>query len=94
LASNGSYLDAAHALMIASFRTLGERSVIELRPDRANRWIRGALRDSNLGRELSLNLENLIDQTERHWFGDRENDPAIYSQWRTAYSELTQKTMD
>ncbi len=90
LASAGSYLEAAHTLMIASFRTLGERSIIELRPDRANRWIRGALLDSGLDRQLAASLETLIDRTERHWFGDRVNNPVIYSQWRSAYSKLTQ----
>lgn len=89
LAATARYLEAAHHLMIASFRTLAETSVIELRPDRPNRWIRMALRDSTLNPHLAAEIEGLIDRTERHWFGDRENDPAIYSQWRSAYRELS-----
>jgi hypothetical protein len=89
LAASSRYLEAAHYLMIASFRTLAETSVIELRPDRPNRWIRLALRDSRLEPDLAIKIESLIDRTERHWFGDRENDPAIYSQWRSAYLELS-----
>ena len=55
LAASGRYLDAAHRLMLASFRTLAERSLIELRPDRSNRWIRAALRGSTLGRTSPSN---------------------------------------
>lgn len=89
LAATARYLEAAHYLMIASFRTLAETSVIDLRPDRPNRWIRMALRDSRLEPALAVRIEGLIERTERHWFGDRDNDPAIYSQWRSAYMELS-----
>lgn len=89
LAADGYYLEAAHRLMLASFRTLGEREVIELRPDRSNRWIRAALHKSALGAELADDLDRLVERTERRWFSDRENDPAIYSQWRTAFERLS-----
>lgn len=89
LAASGSYLEAAHHLMIATFRTLAERSVIELRPDRSNRWIRLAVRRSKLNDSLALRIDDLIGRTERHWFGDRENSPAIYSQWQSTYQELS-----
>jgi len=88
LAAEGRYLDAAHRLMLASFRALAERSVIELRPDRPNRWIRGALRRSSLGEGLALEMGALIEQTERHWFGDRRNEPAIYERWRSTFARL------
>jgi hypothetical protein len=88
LAADGFYLEAAHRLMLASFRTLGERSVIELRPDRSNRWIRAALHKSTLGDGLAGDLDDLVERTERRWFGDRENDPAIYAQWRAAFERL------
>jgi len=88
LAGEGRYLDAAHRLMLASFRMLGERSVIELRPDRANRWIRAALHQSALERDLAGELDTLVEQTERRWFGDRDNDPAIYAEWRAAFERL------
>jgi len=89
LAADGFYLEAAHRLMLASFRTLGERSVIELRPDRSNRWIRAALHKSALGAELAADLDHLVERTERRWFGDRENDPAIYTQWCAAFERLS-----
>jgi hypothetical protein len=89
LAASGSYLDAAHSLMIASFRTLAERSVIELRPDRSNRWIRRALRDSKLNENLVREIDRLVARTERHWFGDRENSPAIYSDWKSAFEQVS-----
>jgi hypothetical protein len=89
LAEDGYYLEAAHRLMLASFRTLGERAVIELRPDRSNRWIRAALHKSALGAELAADLDGLVQRTERRWFSDRENDPAIYAQWRTAFERLS-----
>jgi len=89
LAADGYYLEAAHRLMLASFRTLAERSVIELRPDRSNRWIRSALHKSALGAELAADLDRLVERTERRWFSDRENDPAIYAQWRNAFERLS-----
>lgn len=89
LAADGYYLEAAHRLMLASFRTLAERSVIELRPDRSNRWIRSALYKSALGAELAADLDRLVERTERRWFSDRENDPAIYAQWRAAFDRLS-----
>jgi hypothetical protein len=89
LAAQGYYLEAAHRLMLASFRTLGERAVIELRPDRSNRWIRGALHKSALGAELADDLDRLVERTERRWFSDREDDPAIYTQWRAAFERLS-----
>ena len=89
LAASGSYLEAAHLLMIASFRSLAENAVIELRPDRSNRWIRSALFASKLNSNLAGEIDGLIDRTERHWFGDRENDPAIYTQWRSAFEAVT-----
>ena len=92
LAASAGYLEAAHYLMVASFRVLAETSVIDLRPDRANRWIRTALRDSRLRPDLAARIEGLIENTERHWFGDRENDPAIYSQWHSTYRELSRPT--
>jgi hypothetical protein len=89
LAAGGRYLDAAHHMMIASFRALGERAVIELRPDRSNRWIRAALRDSRLGADLTSELDRLVAETEHRWFGARENDAAIYSAWRTAFERVS-----
>ena len=89
LAASGNFLEAAHNLMIASFRTLAERSVIELRPDRSNRWIRRALRDSQLNGQLVGEIDRLVARTERQWFGDRENSPDIYSDWRSAFDQLS-----
>jgi len=89
LAASGNFLEAAHNLMIASFRTLAERSVIELRPDRSNRWIRRALRDSQLNGQLVGEIDSLVARTERQWFGDRENSPDIYSDWRSAFDQLS-----
>ena len=88
-AAAGNFLEAAHNLMLASFRTLAERSVIELRPDRSNRWIRRALRESKLNDELVSEIDGLVARTERHWFGDRENSPDIYSQWKSAFDQLS-----
>jgi len=92
LAASGSYLEAAHSLMIASFRTLAERSVIDLRPDRSNRWIRRALRDTKLNENLIREIDRLVTRTERHWFGDRENSPAIYSDWKSAFDQVSRAT--
>ena len=89
LAAAGNFLEAAHSLMIASFRTLAERSVIDLRPDRSNRWIRRALRDSKLNEELVTEIDRLVARTERHWFGDRENRADIYAQWKSAFDQLS-----
>jgi len=88
LAADGRYLEAAHRLMLASFRALAERSVIELRPDRPNRWIRTALLRSSLAEGLALEIGALIEQTERLWFGDRRNDPGIYARWRSTFEWL------
>ena len=93
LAASGRYLDAAHRLMLASFRTLAERSVIELRPDRSNRWIRAALRRSALADSLVGEIDGLLQRTERRWFGDRardgKNDPELYARWRAAFEQLS-----
>ncbi len=96
LAAGGNYLDAAHRLMLASFRALAERSVIELRPDRSNRWIRAALRGSTLAESLSVEIDALVARTEQRWFGDRVRDPAhdseIYARWRRAFEQLSVQT--
>jgi hypothetical protein len=89
LAASGRYLDAAHRLMLATYRTLAERSVIELRPDRPNRWIRAALRGSALAESLSIEIDTLVERTERRWFGDRSDDPEIYARWRSAFEQLS-----
>jgi hypothetical protein len=89
LAASGRFLEAAHNLMIASFRTLAERSVIDLRPDRSNRWIRRALRDSQLNGNLVGEIDSLVARTERQWFGDRNNSPDIYSEWKSAFDQLS-----
>ncbi len=89
LAAGGRYLDAAHRLMLASFRTLAERSLIELRPDRSNRWIRSALRGSPLAQGLAVEIDALVERTERRWFGNRAEDPEIYARWRSAYEQLS-----
>jgi hypothetical protein len=88
LAAAGRYLEAAHWMMIASFRALGERSVIELRPDRSNAWIRAALAESELPRGLSAEIAALVARTERRWFGERADEPDIYAQWRSAFERL------
>lgn len=87
-AQSGRYLEAAHSLMIACFRAMAERSLIELRPDRSNRWIRAALRSSSLSESFVAELDRLISGTEQRWFGDRRNDPEIYLQWRSAFERL------
>ena len=89
LAASGRYLEAAHSLMIACFRAMAERSLIELRPDRSNRWIRAALRSSSLGESLVAELDRLISGTEQRWFGDRRNDAEIYLQWRSALERVS-----
>lgn len=89
LAADGRYLEAAHRLMLASFRTLAENSVIELSPERSNRWIRAALRESSLAQPLAVELDALVERTERKWFGERANDPRIYAEWRSAFERLT-----
>jgi hypothetical protein len=88
LAAAGRYLEAAHWLMIASFRALAERSVIELRPDRSNAWIRAALMDSKLPGELSAEIAALVARTERRWFGERAEEPEVYLQWQSALERL------
>jgi hypothetical protein len=90
LAAAGSYLDAAHYLMIASFDLLARHSIIELRPDRPNRWIRDALQNSRLVRSLADEINSLVVHTEYLWFGGRLNDPEIYSQWLSAFERLSE----
>jgi hypothetical protein len=88
LASSGRYLEAAHSLMIACFRAMAERSLLELRPDRSNRWIRAALYRSSLGAGLAAEFDRLIVATEQRWFGGRHNDPEIYLKWKSAFARL------
>jgi hypothetical protein len=89
LAAAGRYLEAAHRLMIATFHALADRSIIELRPDRSNRWIRAALRQSSLASGLASEIDTLVGHTERRWFGRREDDPDIYTQWLSAFERLS-----
>jgi len=89
LAASGNYLEAAHCLMIASFHALADHSIIQLRPDRSNRWIRDAVRKSPLARGLADEIDALVLCTERRWFGGRENDPDIYAQWLSALERLS-----
>jgi hypothetical protein len=88
LADSGRFLEAAHRLMIACFGVLAQRSVIELRPDCSNRWIRAALRGSPLAAGFAIEIGALVERTERRWFGNRENEPAIYYDWRSVYQRL------
>jgi hypothetical protein len=88
LADSGRFLEAGHRLMIASFGLLAERSVIELRPDRSNRWIRAALRGSALAGTFGAEIATLVERTERRWFGDRRNEAEIYFDWRSVYQRL------
>ena len=88
LATSGNYLEAAHCLMIASFHALADHSLIELRPDRSNRWIRGAVRKSPLVPKLADEIDTLVVHTERRWFGGRENEPEIYARWLSAFERL------
>ena len=88
LAASGRFLEAGHRLMIASFGVLAERSVIELRPDRSNRWIRAALPGSTLAEALVIEIGALVERTERRWFGKRENEPDIYFDWLSIYQRL------
>src|SRR5262249_44982903 len=88
LAASGRYLEAAHRMMIASFRCLSDRAVIELRPDRSNLWIRGAIGSSRLNQGLAREIDTLVTRTEWRWFGDRRNDPAIYADWRSVFERL------
>jgi hypothetical protein len=88
LAASGRFLEAGHRLMIASFAVLAERSVIELRPDRPNRWIREALCDSALAEALAIEIGALVERTERRWFGNRESEPDIYLDWLSVYQRL------
>ncbi len=89
LAAAGSYLEAAHRLMLACFATLAERGVIELRPDRSNRWIRASLRRSTLPHTVTAEIDSLVEGTERRWFGRREEDPEIYQRWQAALARLS-----
>ena len=88
LAAAGRYLDAAHCLMIASFLALAKNSIIELRPDRSNRWIRSALKDSPLEGKLADEMDELVVRTEQRWFGGREDDPELYNQWLSAAARI------
>jgi len=47
------------------------------------------LRNSQLDGKLVAEIDGLVARTERHWFGDRENSPDIYSQWRSAFDQLS-----
>jgi hypothetical protein len=88
LADSGRFLEAGHRLMIASFGVLAERSLIELRPDRSNRWIRDALRGSPLAEGLAVEVGALVERTERKWFGNRDNESGIYLDWTSVYQRL------
>jgi hypothetical protein len=88
LAAAGHFLEAGHRLMIATFGLLARRSVIELRPDRSNRWIRAALPGSTLTEAVAIEIGALMEQTERRWFGRRENEPDIYDRWLSVYQRL------
>jgi hypothetical protein len=89
LAVAGNYLEAGHRLMIACFHALADHSIIELRPDRPNQWIRRAVRKSPLPSSLADDLDLLVMRTERRWFGGRENDPDIYTQWLSVFERLS-----
>jgi hypothetical protein len=47
------------------------------------------LRDSQLNGQLVGEIDRLVARTERQWFGDRENSPDIYSDWRSAFDQLS-----
>jgi hypothetical protein len=89
LARSGNYLEAGHCLMIATFHTLADRSIIELRPDRSNRWIRRAVRESPLSSRLADDVDVLVERTEHRWFGGRENESEIYTQWLSVLERLS-----
>jgi hypothetical protein len=89
LASNGNYLEAAHRVMLGTFYALAQHSVLNLRPDRPNRWIRAAIRESALAAPLSHEIDSLVERTERRWFGTRENAPDVYFEWLALFERLS-----
>lgn len=92
LASRGSYLEAAHAMLLATLAYSAQARLLELRPEDGNRTIRAKLRRSGLPAPLQQRLIELIDRTEAGWFGARggatERSAELYSEWQDAYAKL------
>ena len=92
LAEEGRYVDAAHCLLLASLQCSAHSGLIELHPEDTNRDVRGRLEVARLPGPLRAELLELMRITERAWFRDRVEDPALYARWSAAYGRLVDAT--
>jgi len=88
LAAAGHFLEAARRLQLAVLDLLLRVRVLELGRSDANCELRARLRRAPLPDTERTELLALIDRFERAWFRDRDEDPALYTAWRTLHDRL------
>jgi hypothetical protein len=88
LAGAGRFLEAAHRLQLAVIDLLLRGHVLELGRADANRTLRQRLHRAAIPAAERADLLRLIDRFERAWFRDRDDDPALYADWRTIHARL------
>jgi hypothetical protein len=91
-AAAGDHLEAARLLQLAVLQRLVHGGLIELTQADANRTLRRRLQGAPLPDALRHECLRLIDQLERAWFRDRDDDPGLYAAWHDLDEQLVANT--
>jgi len=81
LAGQGSYLEAAHRVQLATLALLIESDWLELARSDPNRTLRRRMQDSALPVAERRTLIGLVDRLEALWFDEPHEDRALYEDW-------------
>ncbi len=92
LAHQGEFLEAAHRLWLAFLDRTARSGWIRLRPEDTNRHVRAELALAGFDAGLRDEVFQLIDETERSWFRDRNQDPQLYERWQRVIHALDAAT--
>ena len=91
LAREGRFLEAAHAMHLASLAVLLGAGALELRRHDPNRTLRRRLASAPIPEPLRRDFLALLGRLERRWFRDRSpaaEDPALFAAWQALHGRL------
>jgi hypothetical protein len=91
LAREGRFLEAAHAMHLASLAVLLGAGALELRRHDPNPTLRRRLARAPIPEPLRRDFLALLGPLERRWFRDRgpdPEDPALFAAWQALHGRL------
>lgn len=89
LATRGRFLDAARLMQLAVLEQLGRRRLVTLSAGESNAVLTARLATAPLPDHLGERAVALVRDLERRWFGDRQEDAALYAAWVSLHGDLT-----